>query len=121
MTHERGFSLIELMVAVAILAILTAIAVPLYNDYIDTAEEGVLTQNVSTMRIFQEDYRLREGTYLNGQWDPNGTQDLEANLGWAPNQDGKDVTYTVSGADANGYTVTATDGDTGKSVTVEVP
>jgi len=121
MNREHGFTLIELMVVVAILAILTAVAIPLYTDYIDTAEEGVLTQNVSTMRVFQEDYRLREGTYLAGQWDPNGTQDLEATLGWSPNQDGEDVTYTVSGADANGYTVTATDGDTGKSVTIEVP
>jgi type IV pilus assembly protein PilE len=121
MRHTRGFTLIELMIAVAIIAIISAVAIPAYQGYIETAREGVLSQNIDTMRLFQEDFRLRTGNYFAGEWQPDGSDvTLETTLGWSPNSDGADVSYVVTtGADS--WTVTATDNDAGVSVTRTFP
>lgn len=106
-SRSRGFTLIELMIAVAIISVLAAIAIPAYRGYLETAREGVLTHNISTMRIFQEDFRLRTGNYAAFTYDPDNPANTP--IGWRPDSDGAQVTYVVT-VDGNSYTVVATDG-----------
>ncbi len=51
-----GFTLIELMIVMAIIAILVSIAVPIYNRAIIRAKESVLKNNLFTMRNMIDEY-----------------------------------------------------------------
>ena len=115
---QGGLTIIELMVAAAIIGILMAIAIPQYQDYIDTARESAMVENMNSIRLFQEETRLSEGEYKEGTYDPadpgapGGLTDL---IGWAPRTTDDEITYVVSNVSANGFRVTATHSD-GKQV-----
>lgn len=51
-----GFTLIELMIVMAITAILLAMAVPMYQKSVVRSKESVLRQNLFTMRTVIDEY-----------------------------------------------------------------
>ena len=53
---SRGFTLIEIMIVMAIVTILVSIAVPLYQKSIMRAKESVLRNNLFTMRTVIDEY-----------------------------------------------------------------
>ena len=116
--QQSGITLLELMIVVAIIGILGAVALPVYNNYIDTGAQGALTQSISTMEVFQRDFRLRNGTYVAGSY-TNGALDANlAVLGWDPSDENVDYVVTINGGTS--YQVTATS-EAGHSLCLQYP
>lgn len=59
----KGMTLIELMVVVAIIAIIGAVAYPLFTDYVREARRADAISQLLTLQMAQEEYRLRNTSY----------------------------------------------------------
>ena len=111
-----GLSLIELLVALAIIAALAAVALPLYQGYVQTSREGALLAGINALALFQEDYRLREGSYLLSAADSAA---ITAAIGWRPGA-GDSASYSIADGGGGAYQVTARAPD-GVSVCLKLP
>jgi len=71
---RRGFTLIELMIVVAIIGILAAIAVPRFSDLLLKSQEGALKGTLSSLRVALNLYYAdNEGWYPMGAHSSNST------------------------------------------------
>ncbi len=116
MKRAQGFTLIEVMVAVAIVAILATVAYPAYTDYITRSKIAEMVGQLSDMRVKMEQYFLDNRTYV-GACAAGTVAPLPA----APQV--KYFTYTCPTLTATTYTVTATgvttQGMTGFTYTID--
>lgn len=60
----RGFTLIELMIVVAIVGILAAVAVPAYSDYVVRGKIPDATSNLAVKRVQMEQFFQDNRTYV---------------------------------------------------------
>jgi type IV pilus assembly protein PilE len=56
MQHKKGFTLLELMITVVVIAILAGIALPSYNDYVLRSKFAEATGNLADLRVKMEQY-----------------------------------------------------------------
>jgi len=64
MRKHAGFTLVELMIVVAIVAILAAIAIPSYLRFQSKAKTAEATNNLGAIRAAEETYRAENDSYM---------------------------------------------------------
>jgi type IV pilus assembly protein PilE len=89
---QKGFTLIELMMVVAIIGILASIAMPAYNDYVTRSKIAEGLSGLSDGRVKLEQFFQDNHTYA-GAADPASTAHFS---------------YAVSNDTLTTYTITAT-------------
>lgn len=63
--HATGFTLIEVMVTVAILMIIVTVAIPAYGDYVTRGKITEAASTLASLRVSMEQYYQDNRTYLN--------------------------------------------------------
>jgi len=102
---EQGFTLIELMIVVAIIGILAAIAIPQFSAYRAKAFNAAAESDLRNVMTAEEAYFASNQTYTTSQ----------TRLG---NTTSQNVTLTIGSATATNYTGTARHASGNKTYTV---
>ncbi len=99
---EAGFTLIEMMIVVALIAILAAIAVPAYDNYINKAKIRTVQADLVALSLSFENEYQRKLAYPSAK--ANIAALKAAFDGWAPSSEDFSFASTTTGD----YTLTAT-------------
>lgn len=108
MRFNRGFTLIELMITVVIIAIIAAVAVPNYTDYVTRSKFAEAHGQLADLRVKMEQYYMDNRRYSSTS--AGGTCGLGATI---TVNGTKYFTYTCASSAVNAtgdqaYTLTAT-------------
>ena len=104
-SEKTGFSLIELVVVLAIMGILVVLAIPAYTKYIVKSRQVDAKTQLTAVRQAQEIYRLQYGAYTSGTALLSGWQDAA----------GKYV-FSIENCSSSNFTVKASWAESGAEV-----
>lgn len=116
--QSRGFTLIELMIAVAIIAVIASVAIPAYNGYIHSARMAEGANSISALKLDQTEFFQENNFFFTGastaalitnsnrQWTPTP---WDPTLTDAANLARLNFTYTVANCVLGGGGTGATD------------
>lgn len=98
---SRGFTLLELMVTVAVIGIIAAIAYPAYTEFVERSRRSEATEALQNMATLQEQYYYHNKAYTGSLGDldmpattENGYYALSVTAG--PAVDGTVQSYTLT-------------------------
>lgn len=96
MKEQTGFTLVELMIVVAVVGILATVAIPSYRDYLIRGRIPEATANLAGKRVQMEQFYQDNRTYV-------GATTICPDTATSQYFD-----FTCTGATATAYTLTAT-------------
>jgi type IV pilus assembly protein PilE len=116
MKRNRGFTLLELMIVVAVVAILAGFAISAYTEQVRKAKRAEAMKGIAAGRLLMEKFRAFCPTYADQSGATNSCQDRNGDGDGSDAGDyayptipaGDNYTFAFSGQSATGYTLTAT-------------
>ncbi len=101
MRQQRGFSVMEVMVAGVLMFVLAAVGIPAYQNYLKTARQEAIVAKVNAFKVFMDNYGVDNSTYHTGTYSSTGANDFT------------DTGYRMSGDNADGISFTVEAGSCG--------
>ena len=94
-----GVTLLELLITVAIVGILASVAWSVYSGFVSSSRESAMLQVMQSVKIYEENRRVRLGEYVEGAYDPSNPSvsgGLATTLGWNPADPDPDISILAA-------------------------